>query len=291
MATPETHAPGLLAVRSIPWLDSECIKAAASGAAVASQRRQGCDDTPKCLDLFCGAGGAAMGLHRAGFDVTGVDIKEQPNYPFEFIRGDALEQDLTGFDFVWASPPCQAHCDLKHMHNAKKHEDLIPATRLKLIEWGGPYVIENVEGAPLINPMMLCGTMFGLGAEGAELRRHRLFEINYGFFMPPCCYHSAPRVIGVYGGHGRDRRRRVNTQNFSTEARRKAMGIDWMTGSELSQAIPPAYSEFLARKALEFLPAVAGLATSEARDVRCSRNTTAQDSNGRDSRSDESGPS
>lgn len=200
---------------------------------------------PKALDLFCGAGGASMGMANAGFDVTGMDIRPQPRYPFRFLQGDALTADLRGYDFVWASPPCQAHCDLKKMHNAKRHEDLIPATRRLLAKSGKPYVIENVEGAPLHNPIMLCGTMFGLGSCGAELRRHRLFEINWGFFLPPCCNHSSPRVIGVYGGHGRDRRRTVNTQDFPTEARREAMGIWWMTGSELSQAIPPAYLEYL----------------------------------------------
>lgn len=205
----------------------------------------------KALDLFCGAGGASMGLRRAGFDVTGIDIAPQKNYPFRFIQGDALAADLSGYDFVWASPPCQAHSSLKSMHNAKKHLDLIPATRAKLKAWDGPSVIENVCGAPLWNPVKLCGTMFGLGTGDAELRRHRLFECSFWFLSGIYCNHSRPRVIGVYGGHGRDRRRKVNTQDYSTEQRREAMGIDWMTGAELSQAIPPAYSEYLARQFMD----------------------------------------
>jgi DNA (cytosine-5)-methyltransferase 1 len=201
----------------------------------------------KALDLFCGAGGASMGLHRAGFDVTGVDIAPQPRYPFHFIQADALTFPLDGYDFVWASPPCQAHTMMKTMYNAKPHADLIPATRAKLKAWGGPYIIENVIGAPLLSPVLLCGTMFHLGSGDAELRRHRLFESNR-FLMAPDCRHVQLRVIGVYGGHGRDRRRKKNTQDFSTEARREAMGIDWMAGNELSQAIPPVYAEFLCRQ-------------------------------------------
>ena len=204
---------------------------------------------PKLLDLFCGAGGCSMGYHRAGFDVVGVDIKPQKHYPFEFHRADAMTFPLDGFDVVHASPPCQAHCDLKHMWNAKKHTDLIEPTRRRLSESGKLYVIANVEGAPLVNPIKLCGTMFGLKTPGAELRRHRLFETNWTLLLVPQCQHKKePRVIGVYGGHGRDRRRTVNTQDFSTEARREAMGIDWMTGTELSQAIPPAYTEFIGRQ-------------------------------------------
>lgn len=216
----------------------------------------------KALDLFCKAGGASMGIHRAGFDVTGVDIEPQKNYPFKFIQGDALEADLTGYDFIWASPPCQAHTALKTMHNAKEHPDLIPATREKLKAWGGPYIIENVVGAPLVNPVMLCGTMFGLGCGDAELRRHRLFEASFPM-LAPSCSHGRRGTLGVYGGHLRNRKR-VRTigiygegvrdsvrkmdkgrPDFNVVQGREAMGIDWMTLSELCQAIPPAYSQFL----------------------------------------------
>lgn len=206
----------------------------------------------KLLDLFCCAGGAGEGYRRAGFDVTGVDLRPQPHNPHRFIRGDALEYlEAHGheYDAIHASPPCQAHCDLKHMWNAKKHTDLIAPTRELLKRTGKPYVIENVEGAPLTNPVILCGTMFGLGTDDAELRRHRLFEVNWPLFLRPQCEHGRkPRVIGVYGGHGRDRRRIANTQDFPTTARREAMGIDWMTGAELSQAIPPAYTEWIGRQ-------------------------------------------
>lgn len=211
-----------------------------------------------------------MGIHRAGLEVTGIDLNPQPRYPFTFLQGDALEADLSGYDFVWASPPCQAHTSLKSMYNAKQHADLIPATRAKLEAWGGPWVMENVMGAPLDNPVLLCGSMFGLGVEDAELRRHRLFESNRMFFSPPC-QHGSRDVLGVYGGHVRNRRRArtigvygegcrdsrrkfdKGVPDFSIVEGRQAMGIDWMTVAELSQAIPPAYSEFLCAQILKQL--------------------------------------
>ena len=200
------------------------------------------------LDLFCGAGGASMGLHRAGFDVIGVDVRPQPRYPFTFVRADALKPplDLSRFDLIWASPPCQAFVDLRWMYNAKEHENLIAPMRQMLIASRRPYIIENVDRAPLRSAIRLCGTQFQLGWEDAELWRHRHFEVS-GFRVPLtlCRHGERPRVIGVYGGHGRDRRRRMSCQDFSVTARRAAMGIDWMNGAELSQAIPPAYSEFI----------------------------------------------
>ena len=233
------------------------------------------------LDLFCGAGGVSMGLHRAGFEVIGVDINPQKNYPFRFVQADALSPpfDLSRFDFIWASPPCQAHTALKTMYNAKAHFDLIPATRAMLTASGKPWCIENVPGAATLNPhVMLCGTMFGLGTGDAELRRHRLFEMSFPMLImtPRCSHYERGRVVGVYGGHGRDRRRmrpatvgvygdgnrrdyrrnpagpvRDGTQQFSAAERAEAMGINWMTGNELSQAIPPAYSEFIGRRFLD----------------------------------------
>jgi DNA (cytosine-5)-methyltransferase 1 len=215
---------------------------------------------PRLLDLFCGAGGAAMGYHRAGFEVVGVDIKPQPHYPFEFHQADSIEvlawfvagrPWLAPCDAIHASPPCQAFSDLKSMHNAKDHPDLLTPTRALLERSGLPYVIENVEGAPMSDYITLCGGAFGLGSGDAELRRHRRFEVRpMPVVAPPCVHGQRPRVIGVYGGHGRDRRRTVNTQDFSTEQRREAMGIDWMTGAELSQAIPPAYTEWIGRQLL-----------------------------------------
>lgn len=160
----------------------------------------------RALDLFCGAGGASMGLHRAGFDVTGIDIARQRHYPFPFIQADALVPpvDLSRFDLIWASPPCQAYTALRKMWNSKPHADRIPETRALLIASGRPYVIENVPGAPLKATIRLCGTMFDLQTPcGAELRRHRYFETSFGCLEPECRHGFS--VLGVYGGHIRDR--------------------------------------------------------------------------------------
>ena len=229
---------------------------------------------PRLLDAFCGAGGCAMGYHRAGFEVVGVDIKPQPRFPFEFHQGDALEfirQHGHEFDVIHASPPCQAFTALRTMPNAKQHDDLLTPTRELLIELGKPYVIENVPGSPMTDYIVLCGSMFGLATGDAELRRHRHFELFPIFMLAPPCNHGwKSRVVGVYGGHGRDRRRirpatvtvtghaggasvRDGTQQFSTDERREAMGIDWMSGDELSQAIPPAYTEFIGRQLMAAL--------------------------------------
>ena len=220
---------------------------------------------PRLLDLFCGAGGAAMGYHNAGFQVVGVDVKPQPRYPFEFHQEDAItvlawfvadHPWMNPCDAIHASPPCQAFTDLKGMWNAKQHEDLLTPTRALLQRIDIPYVIENVPGAPMNGShVTLCGSAFGLGTDDAELRRHRHFEANFPILVPPCQHGRSERVIGVYGGHGRDRRRKINTQDFSVEQRREAMGIDWMTGEELSQAIPPAYTEHIGEALRDHLKA------------------------------------
>lgn len=201
-----------------------------------------------------------MGLHRAGFEVTGVDIRPQPRYPFKFIQCDALNADLSGFDFVWASPPCQKYTRmnrglLQAQGRSKAHPDLIAPTREKLKAWGGPYIIENVIGAPLLNPLMLCGSSFGL-----RVQRHRLFESNLMLLGHACAHgqwnydlpslhrlQGKSRVVGCYG-NGRG-------AGDNLAAWRNAMGIDWMTRKELAQAIPPAYAEFLGAQVMAAIKA------------------------------------
>ena len=212
---------------------------------------------PRLLDLFCGAGGCSVGYHRAGFDVVGVDINPQPNYPYKAYQANALrvlEELVTGegswaVDAIHASPPCQAHSALGTMWNARDdHPELIGPTRELLQATGLPYVIENVEGAPLIEPVLLCGSMFGLNAEGWQLRRHRLFECSFPT-MRPVCQHRG-RAIGVYGmGGGQNDENRLKANLAQSK---EAMDIDWMGRREISQAIPPAFTthigEFLMRE-------------------------------------------
>lgn len=227
---------------------------------------------PRLLDLFCCAGGAGMGYHLAGFDVVGVDARPQPRYPFEFIQADCLSLEpafIAGFDAIHASPPCQAHTAMKTMHNAKAHPDLIEPTRQLLRQSGKPWVIENVVGAPLDAPIILCGTMFGLGVEDAELQRHRLFEMSHPPVFVPQCQHGKRATLGVYGGHVRNRKRARTIGGYGEGARdsrrkfdkgvadftvaqaREAMGIDWMTLAELCQAIPPAYTKWIGRHLMD----------------------------------------
>ncbi|MBC8395046.1 MAG: DNA cytosine methyltransferase [Deltaproteobacteria bacterium] len=204
---------------------------------------------PKLLDLFCGAGGAAMGYHRAGFEVVGVDINPQPRFPFEFHQADALTYPLDGFDVIHASPPCQAHTCLNVMWNAKKHLDLVLPTRKRLRMSGVPYIIENVPGAPLINPIVLCGSMFGLSAGPYDLRRHRLFECSFVVEPLKCNHIKSKPVIGVYGDHVRCRRRNGDLpMALGKPLADEAMGIGWMNFRQLSQAIPPAYTEYIGKQ-------------------------------------------
>jgi DNA (cytosine-5)-methyltransferase 1 len=213
----------------------------------------------KALDLFCGAGGASMGLHRAGFEVVGVDIRPQPNYPFEFHRADALLYPLEGFDFIWASPPCQGYSALRHAPGTRGAPKLIGAVRERLRSIDYAYwTIENVEDAReyMREPILLCGSMFGLGAQSCQLQRHRLFESNFDVGVLPCRHDERP-VIGVYGGHARKRSKSAGgrgTRDVWSGGHRaaasEALGIDWMTLGEMSEAIPPAYSEFIGRSAV-----------------------------------------
>jgi DNA (cytosine-5)-methyltransferase 1 len=216
---------------------------------------------PRLLDLFCAAGGAAVGYYRAGFDVVGVDIAPQPHYPFGFHQADALlylRAHGREFDVVHASPPCFVHSSLKtRLPAGHGHVDLIPDTRAALQHLGVPYVIENVPGASLIDPIVLCGSMFGLGSGDYYLKRHRLFESPVELVPPSPCRHVG-YAIGVHGGGGTRRTTTARGGYQGTKAERcEAMGIDWMSYDELSLAIPPTYTELIGGQLLAHLGQVA----------------------------------
>jgi len=196
----------------------------------------------RIVDLFCCGGGATKGMQDAGHHVTGVDINSQPKYcGDDFIQGDALTVDLSDFDFVWASPPCQAHTAARHSHG-REYLDLIPQTREKLISSGKPYIIENVPGAPLLRPVLLCGSMFDL-----RVYRHRLFESNVELKVPFHPYHKAS-VCKMGRPPKQDEFIQVVGHFSDVPAARVAMGIDWLGQKELAQAIPPAYSNYLVKQ-------------------------------------------
>ena len=208
---------------------------------------------PKLLDLFCCAGGAAMGYHRAGFEVTGVDIAPQKNYPFEFVQTDALEylaEHGKNFDVIHASPPCQEYSVTKALPNVGEHPDLVEPVRDLLLASGRPFVIENVPGAPLQNPLLLCGSMFGL-----PLIRHRLFECRPPIWFPPgpcqCNHLYTASHRGFSAFNNGATAITIAGNNYSLADGLRAMGIDWMTKKELSQAIPPAYTEFIGRHIMQ----------------------------------------
>lgn len=215
---------------------------------MATPEKNGARRKPTALDLFCGAGGASMGLHLAGFDVVGVDMKPQPRYPFLFVQADALRPpfEIHRFDFIWASPPCQDYSSLKGLAG-KKRGKLIPAVREMLEKSGRPFAIENVIGAELKNPIRLCGSMFGL-----SVWRHRLFECHPPIIFTPQCAHAlCPEPIDVTGTGGPFHGERkspgggVSRKPKNIEHARAAMGIAWMSRPELSQAIPPAYAQYI----------------------------------------------
>lgn len=216
---------------------------------------------PRLLDLFCCAGGAGVGYSRAGFEVLGVDLNPQPRYPLPFIQSDATKLDpkfIASFDAIHASPPCQSYSDLaKRNGNADAWPRLIDPVRAMLAASGLPYVIENVEGAPLLNPTVLCGTMF----KGLRVLRHRLFEANFPLLAPPHGKHPKCHTFDKRKAHyGKTDEMRdfvsVNGGgNCSVAAAREAMGIDWMTKDELNEAIPPAYTEFIGRQLLYHISA------------------------------------
>jgi len=203
-------------------------------------------DRPLLLDLFCGAGGAAMGYHRAGFVVTGVDIRPQPNYPFEFIQADAMDfmDLLDGYDAIHASPPCQHWTAYRRRPNhIPEYPNLIGVVRDGIVASGLPYVIENIPGArsELRNPIQLCGSSFGL-----DVRRHRLFESNVAMLAPPCDHSwQTPRFPQATNRKNLRRTVEVGVYRIPLAVQQKAMEIDWMKLDELSEAIPPAYTEWI----------------------------------------------
>lgn len=209
---------------------------------------------PRLLDLFCCAGGAGMGYSRAGFEVVGVDIAPQPHYPFEFHQADAFEylsEHGHEFDAIHASPPCQAYTRTNAKYRAF-HPDFIQATRVGLQATDKPYIVENVEDARrfLINPIKLCGSMFGL-----PIIRHRYFEYCPGFINVAWedklyCRHIKDPILVT----GTPRRKwQPIRKEASADEKRAAMQTPWMTVAEMDEAIPPAYTEFLGKQLMAYL--------------------------------------
>lgn len=218
----------------------------------------------RLLDLFSGAGGCSVGYRRAGFEVCGIDIADQPNYPFDFVQAGALESlrrlidgrhvggaHLRDFDAIHASPPCQRYTVGRKIHDSgDRHPDLVGPCRELLSQTGLPWIMENVPGAPLARgSVMLCGIMFGL-----RVLRHRWFESNVMLFAPPHPKHPKGELTGSCKGYSTGAHGFVTVagNNFVREAGAKAMGIDWMKRRpELANAIPPAYTEYLGRQLID----------------------------------------
>lgn len=219
----------------------------------------------RLLDLFCCQGGAGAGYAAAGFEVTGVDIVSQSRYPFAFVHADVLSLDpewVAGFDAIHASPPCQGYSAMRHAPGAKGAPLLIDRVRDMLVSSGRPWIIENVEQAAwaMRDPITLCGSMFGLGALGCRLQRHRLFESNIPIAAPGPCHHDARPVIGIYGGHARLRSAKAGgrgTRDVWEGGHRAAatgvMEMPWATLQGMSEAIPPAYTKWLGAQLLAHL--------------------------------------
>jgi DNA (cytosine-5)-methyltransferase 1 len=218
---------------------------------------------PRLLDLFCGAGGAGMGYHQAGFDVVGVDIRPQPNYPFEFHQADAMTWPLDGFDAVHASPPCQDHSTLRTTGPVHDTGWMLQATVERLKASALPYAIENVPGArdEMPDAYVLCGKAFGL----RPLKRHRLFLTSVPMLVPPCVCHPSQVTVGVYGDLAQKDRaasslkdgRHTAGVKAGVHTARRLLDCPWMTPKELSQAIPPAYTRFIGEQLMDHLKAVA----------------------------------
>jgi len=204
----------------------------------------------KLLDLFCGAGGASAGYAAAGFDVTGIDVKHGKRYPYTYIKGDVRDyldpEFLQQFDVIAASPPCQSFSATKHLRNAQgkttTKTNMIPMVRDALINANRIYVIENVPNAPLINPVKLCGSAFGL-----KVRRHRLFESNFALKGTDCHHKQQGKPVGIYGSMRDEIPNGGHTAKTMDQAN-EAMGIDWMIWGELVESIPPAYTHYIGQQ-------------------------------------------
>jgi len=224
---------------------------------------------PRLLDLFCGAGGAGYGYSLAGFDVVGVDIEPQPRYPFPFVQADALafldEGGAEGFDVVHASPPCQAYTSLRHLPWLRDipRWDSIPPTLERLDRLTVPWVLENVGRAP-VDGITLCGTMFGITwPDGVPIYRHRRFASSAFLLAPGHPKHFVRLTHGrdnmaERGAHVRARRggwlneeRVIGGHHRASAAAGDPMGVPWMRANETSQAIPPAYTQWLGERLLE----------------------------------------
>lgn len=229
-------------------------------AAIAAAKTQG----PVLLDLFCCAGGAGKGYHDAGFQVIGVDIDPQPRYPYEFFQGDAIEFAREFghlFDVIHASPPRQTFSRTKTLHD-NEHPDLVEDTRRALVDSGSPWVIENVVGAPLIDPIKLSGQHFNMVTEDVDgvplkLVRHRLFESSVDLTVPDEFHANRDiQTASIYGAGGgwtpkhRDNPDRRGGYIPHTDVVKRLLGIDWMNKHELSQSIPPKFTEFIGRQLL-----------------------------------------
>ena len=222
----------------------------------------------RALDLCCAAGGVSVGLAQAGFDVTGCDIKRSKRYPYYMVEIDFRNLSIPwikrNFDFIWASPPCQFATEMNN--DKSKHINLIPDARKLAKASGLPYVIENVMGAAehLRDPVKLCGTMFGLGCDVGgtwfQLSRERLFESNFEIIPPRDRFDPKLPVVGVYGGHARNRSKEWGgrgTRDFEGYSQKEiasiAMGIGWMTLGEMSEAIPPVFAAHIGRAAIRHI--------------------------------------
>ena len=215
---------------------------------------------PRALDLYCGAGGASMGLYRAGFDVSGIDIRRQPRYPFRFIQADALMPPvrLDDFDLIWASPPCQAFTLSNNRDRRGLHLDLVAKTRTMIAASRSMSIIENVPHAPIRADLVLDGTMF----PDLKVIRRRHFELS--FRAPFRLGFDAKQHVSAFGwstplrgslsSHSRAARRRKGLpERDDLTVNQTAMGINWMTRDELGESIPPAYAEFIGREAIRQL--------------------------------------